>query len=181
MKFTYRPATPHDLESIWNKNIADNPGDVRWVHWKEEYIGYNKSGMAQTFVVVCGDEPVGECTLLRDPACSAIRGRLGLANGKDVANINALRIAKEFEGQGHVSKLMACVEEYAKEQEIQALTIGVEAAETRNLAIYLHWGYDSFVMSETEDEALVLYYRKALRKHEFDFPQFRDIIMVSKN
>ncbi|MBQ9768086.1 MAG: GNAT family N-acetyltransferase, partial [Lachnospiraceae bacterium] len=88
---------------------------------------------------------------------------------------------EEFEGQGHVSELMACVEEYAKEQGIQALTIGVEAAETRNLAIYLHWGYDSFVMSETEDEALVLYYRKALRKHEFDFPQFRDIIMVSKN
>ena len=161
-KFIYRLATLHDLKAIWNKNIADNPEDERWARWKEEYIGYNKSGMAQTFVVVCGDEPVGECTLLRDPACSAIRGCLELANGKEVANINALRIAKEFEGQGHVSMLMACVEEYAKEQEIQTLTIGVEAAETRNLAIYLHWGYDAFVMSETEDGVLVLYYKKAL-------------------
>jgi len=160
MTFTYRLATLQDLEVIWNKNIADNPKDERWIHWKEEYIGYNKTGMAQTFVVVCGDEPVGECTLILSPECNAVNGRLELANGKEVANINALRIAKECEGQGHISKLMACVEDYAKEQGIKSLTIGVEAKETRNLAIYLHWGYDSFVMSETEDDELVLYYRK---------------------
>ena len=160
MTFTYRLATLQDLEVIWNKNIADNPEDERWVHWKEEYIGYNKTGMAQTFVVVCGDEPVGECTLILSPECNAVNGRLELANGKEVANINALRIAKECEGQGHISKLMACVEDYAKEQGIKSLTIGVEAKETRNLAIYLHWGYDSFVMSETEDDEQVLYYRK---------------------
>ena len=58
---------------------------------------------------------------------------------------------------------MACVEEAAKAQKIQALTIGVEAKESRNLGIYLHWGYDGFVMSETEAEELVLYYRKELR------------------
>ena len=160
MTFTYRLATLQDLEVIWNKNIADNPKDERWIRWKEEYIGYNKTGMAQTFVVVCGDEPVGECTLILSPECNAVNGRLELANGKEVANINALRIAKECEGQGHISKLMACVEDYAKEQGIKSLTIGVEAKETRNLAIYLHWGYDSFVMSETEDDELVLYYRK---------------------
>ena len=163
MKFAYRLATLQDLELIWNKNIADNPEDTRWVHWKEEYIGYNRNGRVQTYVVVCDEEPVGECTLILSPACNAVRGRLCLADGKSVANINALRIAKEYEGQGHISKLMACVEEAAKAQKIQALTIGVEAKESRNLGIYLHWGYDGFVMSETEAEELVLYYRKELR------------------
>lgn len=162
MKFTYRLATPQDLELIWNKNIAENPEDARWVHWKEEYIRYNKTGMAQTFVVVCGEEPVGECTLILSPECNAVRGRLELADGKMVANINALRIAGEYEGQGHTSKLMAYVEEAAKVQNIRALTIGVEAKETRNLGIYLHWGYDKFIMSETEEEELVLYYRKEI-------------------
>lgn len=160
MTFTYRLATLQDLEAIWNKNIADNPEDNRWVHWKEEYIAYNRTGMAQTYVVVCEGEPVGECTLILSPECNAVRGRLELADGEKIANINALRIAKEYEGQGYVSKLMACVEEAAKTQNIQALTIGVEAKETRNLGIYLHWGYDTFVMSETEDDELVLYYRK---------------------
>lgn len=162
MKFTYRLATSQDLELIWNKNIAENPEDSRWVHWKEEYIHYNKTGMARTFVVVYDEEPVGECTLILSPKCNAVRGRMELANGMTIANINALRIAKEYEGQGHISKLMTCVEGYAKEQGITALTIGVEAKETRNLAIYLHWGYDSFVMSETEDDELVLYYRKEI-------------------
>lgn len=162
MTFTYRLATPQDLETVWNKNIADNPDDDRWIHWKEEYINYNRIGMAQTFVVVCGEEPVGECTLILSPECNAVRGRLELANGKDIANINALRIAKEYEGQGHISKLMAYIEENAKKQGIKELTIGVEAKETRNLSIYLHWGYDIFVMSETEDEEPVLYYRKKL-------------------
>lgn len=163
MRFTYRLATPQDLECIWNKNIAENPEDARWEQWKEEYIRYNRTGMAQTYVVVCDEEPVGECTLILSPECKAVRGRLELANGINAANINALRIAKEYEGQGHISKLMACVEDYAKEQGIMALTIGVEAKETRNLAIYLHWGYDTFVMSETEDDELVLYYRKEFR------------------
>lgn len=162
MTFTYRLATPQDLELIWNKNITENRSDVRWVHWKEEYIRYNQTGMAQTYVVVCGEEPVGECTLILSPECKAVRGRLELADGKQIANINALRIAKAYEGQGHISKLMTCVEEAAKAQNITALTIGVEAKETRNLGIYLHWGYDIFIMSETEDEELVLYYKKEL-------------------
>lgn len=162
MKFTYRLATPQDLELIWNKNIAENLEDTRWVQWKEEYIHYNRTGMAQTYVVVCDEEPVGECTLIMSPKCNAVRGRLELADGKTVANINALRIAREYEGQGHISKLMAYVEEAAKAQNIQALTIGVEAKETRNLGIYLHWGYNNFIMSETKDEEPVLYYRKEI-------------------
>ena len=162
MTVTYRLATPQDLEIIWNKNIAENPEDARWGHWKEEYIRYNRTGMAQTYVVVCDEEPVGECTLILSPECKAVRGRLGLADGEKVANINALRIAEEYEGKGHVSKLMRCVEEAAKAQNIKVLTIGVEAKETRNLGIYLHWGYDTFVMSETEDDELVLYYRKEI-------------------
>ncbi len=162
MKSTYRLATPQDLEIIWNKNIAENPEDGRWGHWKEEYIRYNSTGMAQTYVVVCDEEPVGECTLIISPECKAVRGRLELADGKKNANINALRIAKKFEGRGHISKLMAYVEESAKAQNIETLTIGVEAKETRNLGIYLHWGFDKFVMSETEDDELVLYYRKEL-------------------
>lgn len=163
MTFTYRLATPQDLEIIWNRNIAENPEDIRWIHWKEEYIRYNRTGMAQTYVVMCGEEPVGECTLILSPECNAVRGRMELADGESIANINALRIFEEYEGQGYISKLMKCVEEAAKAKNIRALTIGVEAKETRNLGIYLHWGYDVFVMSETEDDELVLYYRKEIR------------------
>ena len=161
--FEYRPATRRDLEQIWDMNIAQNPDDPRWIRWKEEYIAYNQSGMAQTFVVVCDGTPVGEGTLLFSPSCKAVSGRMGLAD-EQTANVNALRICREYEGQGHISKLMRMMEEYAASRGYTHLTIGVEARESRNLGIYLHWGYDQFVLSETDDGELVLYYAKQMAK-----------------
>ena len=139
-----------------------NPEDERWRRWKEEYIGYNQSGAAQTFVVVCESEPVGEGTLLFSPDCRAISGRTTLADGTRTTNINALRIEKAYEGQGHISALVKLMEREAKKRGYSVLTIGVDASETRNLAIYLHFGYTRFVFAELEAGEFVLYYAKAL-------------------
>jgi len=162
MIYEYRQATADDLEVLWNKNIAANPGDDCWSRWKEEYIGYNRDGKAITFAVICDGEPVGEGTLLLSPDCKAVSGRSCLADGRKIANINALRIEKKHEGQGHISKIVRMMEVCAMDHGCSAVTIGVEAAETRNLAIYLHWGYTRFLMSENDGGALVLYYGKAL-------------------
>ena len=58
--------------------------------------------------------------------------------------------------------MVRTMEDYARSQGYSQITIGVEAVETRNLGIYLHWGYDEFLMSEGEDPELVLYYGKEL-------------------
>ena len=158
----YRRATPQDLEHLWNANIAENPDDPNWLNWKREYISHNQTGKGYTFTVVIEGEPVGEGTLLFSPDCSAIAGRADLADGSATANINALRIRKAHEGQGHISTLVRLMEAYAAEHGITRLTIGVEAKETRNLAIYLHWGYTDFVTHAIEDGELVLYYAKNL-------------------
>ncbi len=161
-EFTYGVANDRDLETLWNRNIEKNIGDERWKRWKEEYIGYHHSDMAKTFVVRCDGVAVGEGTLLLSPVCKAIRGRETLADGVSIANVNALRIMGAFERQGHISKMMRVLEDAARRMGILELTIGVEAEETRNLAIYLHWGYDRLVHFEVEDGALVLYYAKKL-------------------
>ena len=162
MTFSVCESTPELLETIWDYNIASNPDEPDWVRWKDEYIGYNRLGMAKTFMVLADGEPVGEVTLILSPDCKAVSGRTSLADGKTTANINALRIRKEYEGMGHVSRMMHLVENYAKSVGITRLTIGVEAAEARNLAIYLHWGYTDFICSEIDGGALVLYYGKNL-------------------
>ena len=158
----YRKATPQELEQLWDINIAENPGDSNWVRWKAEYISHNRAGRGYTFAVVIDNQPVGEGTLLFTPDCSAIAGRTELADGKTVANINALRIRKAYEGQGHISALVRLMESYAAAHGITRLTIGVDAKETRNTAIYLHWGYTEFVTHAIEDGELVLYYAKSL-------------------
>ena len=158
----YRKATGEDLEIIWDYQIETNPGEEAWVRWKKQFIDDNRSGAAATFVAVVDGVPVGEGTLLFSPDCRAIRGRLELADGKYVTNINALRIRKPYEGRGYISALVRHMEAYARDHGYSRITIGAEAAEARNLAIYLHWGYNQFIMSEGEGQELTLYYGKTL-------------------
>ncbi len=158
-----KAASRNELEKIWDQSIKDHPGDDRWITWKEQFIADNDSGRAKTFVILHNARPIGEATLLFSSECKAVQGRSLLANQQSIANINALRIQKEFEGMGLMSKLLKLMESYAKEEGYQRLTIGVEAKETRNLAIYLHWGYNEFIHSCFEDDELILYYAKDLR------------------
>ena len=158
--FEYRKATLDDLEKIWDKDILDNPDEDCWVRWKSQYIEYNKNEEAATFVVLENEEPIGQITVLFSPNCSAVKGRPMLCDGKEIANMNAFRIKKEHEGQGHISKLVKMAENYAKEKGFKVLTIGSEAKESRNLGIYLHFGYTEFVTHFIEDDELVLFYKK---------------------
>lgn len=160
--FDYRKATLDELERIWNQNIADHPEDPRWLRWKEAFISRNRSGQAVTFLVLQNGAPMGEVTL----ELSQSGNRAILADGTERGYLQALRIRPELEGQGHVSKMMAALEDYARQIGLTGLTIGVEAKETRNLAIYLHWGYRNFLMAEEDDGELVLFYEKRLNLKE---------------
>lgn len=162
MQYEYRIATPDDLESLWNRSIAENPDEPAYLRWKGEFIGYNQKQQGITFAVIADGEPVGEGTLMISPECKPVRHHPELADGKTVGNINALRIRKEYEGQGHISKMVRLLEQHAREIGLQKLTIGVEASETRNLGIYLHWGYDKLLCWEAEEDTLVLYFEKTL-------------------
>lgn len=160
--FDYRIATRDDLEKIWAKDIAKNQGDQCWIRWREQNLEYNRLGKATTFVVLVNDDPIGQITILFSPECSAVKDRTMLCNDINVANMNAFRIEKEYEGQGHISKLVKMAEAFAKDKGVSYLTIGCEAKESRNLAIYLHFGYTEFITSTVEDDELVLYYGKKL-------------------
>lgn len=162
--YNVRAATIRDLDFIWAKDIAEHDDKTRWIAWRDEYIEGNRIGTCKTFVALYDNQPIGQGTLLFSPECSAINGRTELVNGVNIANINALRIEKEHEGNGHISKLVRLMEEYAVNEGYERLTIGVEAKEARNLAIYLHWGYREFIKSEVEDGVLVLYYSKTINE-----------------
>ena len=159
-----RVATLDELKKLWEYNIKIHANDIRWINWQTEAIENHVTGKSKTFIIFKDTKPIGEITLIISPECQAVKNRPLLCNGKNIANINAIRIMKEYEGQGHISKLLKVVEQYAKKNRINILTIGVDAHETRNIAIYLHWGYNKFVMHEIEDNSLVLYYQKDITK-----------------
>lgn len=158
---SYRKATLEDLETLWNKEIEKNPDNPRYFRWKCSFLERNRSGRAATFLVLDGDSAVGQVTL--DRFADGYSGnRAPLADGVSTAYVNSLRIDKAYEGKGYVSQLMGTMETWAKAQGFTCLTVGVEAAETRNLGIYLHWGYTHFVMAEEDCGELVLFYGKQL-------------------
>lgn len=163
MTVEYRIASLADLETIWDTvNIAHHPGDERWVKWKKLLIDDNLAGKCLTFVIVIDGKPVGEGTLLLSPECFAVEGLPQLADGSTSTNINGLRIVKQYEGQGHISKLVKYMENWARANGYKTINIGVSACEARNLAIYLHWSYTHFLCHEIDDGELVLYYDKPL-------------------
>ena len=133
IRFEYRAATREDLLRLWEKDIAENAGEDCWLRWREQYLAYNERGDARTFAVLANGEPIGQITVLFSPDCSAVAGRPMLCNGRDVANMNAFRIEKAYEGQGHISRLVRMAEAYAKDRGISYLTIGCEARDIPNI------------------------------------------------
>ena len=162
----YRLATIEDLISVWDKDIERHLEDNRYIRWKKEYLDYNNKGEAATFVAVDNKEVVAQITVILKTNVKAVLGKELLCDGKKIANMNAFRCDKKYEGQGHISKLVKMGEEYARSLGYTHMSIGSEARESRNLAIYLHFGYTEFIMSEVydeeEDRPLVLYYKKKL-------------------
>ena len=162
IKYQTHIASETELARIWEKDIAANPGDDRWLVWRDEYIRYNRLGMAVTFVVTADGDPVGQGTLILSPECKAVKDRPLLCDGITTGNVNALRIEEAHEGKHHISAMMCAMEVHARRRGLSALTIGVEPRESRNLGIYLHWGFTNFVMHEFDGDDLVIYYRKEL-------------------
>ena len=120
----------------------------------------------KTFVAINDNDVIAQISVVLKPTVKAVFGKNLLCDGKVIANMNAFRCDKEYEGKGHISKLVKMGEEYAKNLGYKFMSIGCEARESRNLSIYFHFGYTEFVMSEMDDSEegspLVLYYRKIL-------------------
>ena len=97
----YRPVTREEFDILWDRNIAGHPEEPMWPVWRARFADRIAGGQAITFGVILDGDPVGEGTLElntgKDPR---------LCNGGDTAYLSALRIRKEHEGQGHISRLL---------------------------------------------------------------------------
>ena len=51
-EYRYKVASISDLERRWDKNIADNIGDDRWVKWMSESIENHKNKIADAVAEV---------------------------------------------------------------------------------------------------------------------------------
>jgi GNAT superfamily N-acetyltransferase len=157
LRAEYRIITDAEFDLLWDRNIAADPQELMWPVWRQRFRERIDKDQAITFGVILDGDPVGEGTLELDTGKDP-----RLCDGKTTAYLSALRIRKEFEGMGHISRLVKTMEEQVRSLGYNTLTIGVEESEVRNRAIYRYGGYVNHIMTETKDGETVLYFAKEL-------------------
>lgn len=130
-------ATLQELEDWWDGQIMVEPDDASNIGYKKIFVDENKNGTRKTFFVRDNDVYVGQATLI-------LKG-----NGKAI--VNKLEIIPEYRGKGIATQINNHLTDYAKNNGIHTLSIGVEPCEIRNMQIYFHWGFTNYVGCEQEE------------------------------
>lgn len=159
----YRMASIDDLIYVWDKDINKHQDEKdKWIRWKKEFIDNYNNGIIKTFVAEINGDIIGQITVATSPlAIGDVSIRDKLCN-ESMAYMMAFRCDKEYEGKGHISKLVKLGEEYAKKEGFKYISIGSEVKESRNLAIYLHFGYTEYITHSFAENDLEVFYKKAL-------------------
>ena len=76
------------------------------------------------------------------------------ANGKDIVSVHFLQVRKELQGQGIGRKVMAFIEDKARQLGNTTITLGVDDTNSRAIDLYTKLGYEVFktLPGRTPDE-----------------------------
>ncbi len=138
-----RLSTESELISWWDNAIKRHTDDNAYVVWKECFIRENLNGKRKTFFAFDNGIITVQCTLLLDSDDKVMTG-----DGK--AELIKLEIIPAYRNMRLATKIYNEVKKYAKSIGIKTLTIGVEPGEIKNMQIYFHWGFDTFLQIITE-------------------------------
>ncbi len=138
-----REATIKELNDWWDNHILENQGDNSHVVWKKNFVSENKKGLRKTFYAWDGNRNIGQGTLV-------FKGEDSKLTGAGKAEIIKLEVVEEYRGKGISTQIYKYMENYAKKNGFDTLTIGVEPCEIRNMQIYFHWGFTNFIQYITE-------------------------------
>lgn len=139
-----RIATEKELEDWWDEEIRNNPNDNSYVVWKNGFVKGNKDGERKTFFAFEHGKYIGQGTI-------RLRSEDENMTGNGRAEIVKLEVVPKWRGKGVSTKIYNAIKDYAKQNCIDTLTIGVEPCEIKNMQIYFHWGFTNFIKVITEE------------------------------
>lgn len=138
-----RIATEEELISWWDEKIKKCPQNDAYKIWKEGFVLGNRKNERKTFFAFENKKYIGQGTLL-------LKSKDRVMTGDGKAEIIKLELNPEWRGKGIATKIYNAIEDYARQNGIDTLTIGVEPCEIRNMQIYFHWGFTNFLQVTTE-------------------------------
>lgn len=139
-------ASIDEVERKWNYEIKKHK-NRNWKIWKSEAISRVKNGQSIVYYGVLNGEIICETTAMLDK--SIVQNYEGLVDDKTVY-LCAFRTVEKYQGKGYFSNLFDFMINDLKNRGYEKVTLGVEPAEIKNLEIYHHLGFNTFIKSAQE-------------------------------
>ncbi len=165
-------ADREEIEKRWEDLINMHPGDDSWKGYREKTLSYFDKNAIIQYYGILDRKIICECCAHIDKNANTVENN-DLLIEENRAYVNAFRCDKEFEGKGYFSILYHYMEEDLKKRGFKELSIGVEPGEIRNIQIYFHFGFNTYLKTDKEkylpqhegaepEEVYVNYYMKKI-------------------
>lgn len=166
MSFICKIASLREMDIKWDYEIAQNKNEQEnWIAWKKSNIEQYKQGHIIPYYGILSGTIICEATAVVHPETA--QNSDGLID-RHTVYLSAFRTIDEFQGKGYFSKLFHFMIDDLRRAGFTKATVGVEPTETKNKAIYAHYGFTEYIKSGKEyypnGTAIdVEYYGKALK------------------
>ena len=140
-------ASPEEMNRKWDYEISRHPGDKNWIVWKDEAIEGFRAGRSVPYYGILDGTVICEATAVLPSG--SLPGSEGVKT-EPAPELCAFRTIKAYRGKGYFSKLMDYMLKDLKRKGFAKAVVGVEPDETRNKAIYHHWGFTEYIHTGTE-------------------------------
>ena len=163
--FICKIASLREMDVKWEYEIAHSGTDrENWIVWKKRNVENFKQGYILPYYGILDGKIICEATAMLHP--KVVQNSDGLV-GSHTVYLSAFRTVSEFQGKGYFSTLFHFMTKDLRRKGFTRATLGVEPSDSKNKAIYTHYGFTEYIKSDKESypDGTVIdveYYAKAL-------------------
>ena len=161
--YVCKVADRDELIKRWKYLVEIHPVNNIWEKFKDNALNNFDNDNTISYVGILNDEIICELTAyIKEEAFIDDIDDYDDLLSEERCYLAAFRTNKEYEGQGYFSLLFDYVVEDLKSRGYKELSLGVSPEEVRNMEIYFHLGFRDYIKSTTQDNELILIYKKDL-------------------
>lgn len=161
--YVCKVADRDELIKRWKYLVEIHPVNNIWEKFKDNALNNFDNDNTISYVGILNDEIICELTAyIKEEAFIDDIDDYDDLLSEERCYLAAFRTNKEYEGQGYFSLLFDYVVEDLKSRGYKELSLGVSPEEVRNMEIYFHLGFRDYIKSTTQDNELILFYKKDL-------------------
>lgn len=162
-KYICKIADRDELIKRWKYLIEIHPVNNIWEKFRNNALNNFDNDNTISYIGILNGEIICELTAyIKEEAFIDDIDDYDDLLSEDRCYLAAFRTNKEYEGQGYFSLLFDYVVEDLKSRGYSEISLGVGPHEVRNMEIYFHLGFRDYIKSTTQDNELILFYKKDL-------------------